>query len=54
MLTVYRLLLYLYPPAHRCEFSEEMLAVLSEAQTEAWKKTSSCAAGSALTRSKAS
>jgi hypothetical protein len=37
MLTVYRLLLYLYPPAHRCEFSEEMLAVLGEAQTEAWK-----------------
>jgi hypothetical protein len=38
MLTVYRLLLYLYPPAHRSEFSEEMLAVLGEAQTEAWKK----------------
>ena len=38
MLTIYRLLLYLYPQAHHCEFSEEMLAVFGEARTEAWKK----------------
>jgi len=37
MVIVYRLLLYLYPQAHRCEFGEEMLAVFGEARTEAWK-----------------
>jgi hypothetical protein len=38
MLTVYRLLLYLYPRAHRCEFGEEMLAVFGETRTDARKK----------------
>jgi len=37
MFTVYRFLLYLYPPAYRSEFGEEMLAVFCAAQTEAWK-----------------
>jgi hypothetical protein len=38
MFSVYRILLYLYPPACRSEFGEEMLAVFRAAQTEAWKK----------------
>jgi hypothetical protein len=38
MLIVYRLLLYLYPPAHRSEFGDEMLTVFRATQTEVWKK----------------
>jgi len=39
MLTLCRYLLYLYPPAHRCEYGEEMAAVLCERRAE------SCHAG---------
>ncbi len=35
MLTACRYLLYLYPPAHRKEFGEEMMTVLCERRTEA-------------------
>jgi hypothetical protein len=38
MLALYRNLLYLYPPAHRREFCEEMMAVFEEAEREAWQK----------------
>lgn len=38
MLLLYRCLLHLYPPAYRCEFAEEMIAVFREAQTETWQK----------------
>jgi len=38
MTTLYRSLLYLYPPAHRREFGEEMMAVFAEAKREAWQK----------------
>src|SRR5713226_2053537 len=38
MLSLYRFLLRLYPPAYRHEFGAEMLAVFREAQTETWKK----------------
>ena len=34
MLTLHRSLLHLYPAAYRCEYGEEMLAVLSEVQAE--------------------
>ena len=30
MLLLYRYLLHLYPPAYRCEFGEEMIAVFRE------------------------
>jgi hypothetical protein len=36
MLSLCRYLLYLYPPAHRCEYDEEMVAVLRERQAESW------------------
>ena len=36
MLSFCRYLLYLYPPAHRLEYGEEMVAVLCERQTESW------------------
>lgn len=39
MLLLYRYLLRLYPPAYRCEFAEEMIAVFREAQTETWQKS---------------
>ncbi len=39
MLLLYRCLLHLYPPAYRCEFAEEMIAVFREAQTETWQKS---------------
>ena len=39
MLLLYRYLLHLYPPAYRCEFGEEMIAVFREAQTETWHKS---------------
>jgi hypothetical protein len=35
MLRVYRSLLFLYPPAYRCAFGDEMLAVLAEIELEA-------------------
>ncbi len=38
MLLLYRCLLHLYPPAYRCEFAEEMIAVFREAQAETWQK----------------
>lgn len=38
MLAFYRALLRLYPAAYRCEFADEMLDVLSEAQGEFRKK----------------
>lgn len=34
MLALYRLLLSLYPAAFRCEFGEEMMAVVCEAETD--------------------
>ncbi len=34
MLSLCRYLLYLYPPAHRLEYGEEMLAVLRQRQME--------------------
>jgi hypothetical protein len=37
MLRLYRSLLYLYPPAYRCEFADEMMLVLSEVQKEIGK-----------------
>jgi len=37
MLRLYRSLLYLYPPAYRCEFAGEMMLVLSEVQKEIGK-----------------
>lgn len=40
MLTVYRLLLRVYPSAHRSEFGEEMLAVFRAVQSDARKKGS--------------
>ena len=36
MLALCRYLLYLYPPAHRLEYGEEMVAVLCERQAESW------------------
>ena len=39
MLLLYRYLLHLYPPAYRCEFGEEMIAVFREAQTESGQKS---------------
>jgi hypothetical protein len=36
MLSFCRYLLYLYPPAHRLEYGEEMVAVLRERQAESW------------------
>jgi hypothetical protein len=39
MVIVYRLLLYLYPPAHRSEFGEEMLAVFRALQAEISKES---------------
>ena len=36
MLSFCRFLLYLYPPAHRLEYGEEMVAVLRERQAESW------------------
>jgi hypothetical protein len=36
MLSFCRYLLYLYPPAHRLEYGEEMVAVLCERQAESW------------------
>jgi hypothetical protein len=39
MLLLYRCLLHLYPPAYRCEFAEEMIAVFREAQTETRQKS---------------
>ncbi len=36
MLAFCRYLLYLYPPAHRIEYGEEMVAVLCERQRELW------------------
>ncbi len=38
MLSLYRFLLRLYPPAYRDEFGAEMLAVFGDAQAETWKK----------------
>ena len=38
MFSVYRSLLYLYPPAQRHEYGEEMLAALREVQSEAAKQ----------------
>jgi hypothetical protein len=38
MLALYRSLLYLYPPAHRRQFCEEMTAVFEEAKREAWQR----------------
>ena len=38
MLTACRYLLYLYPPAHRKEFGEEMMTVLCERQAEALER----------------
>jgi len=38
MFSLYRSLLYLYPPAHRYEYGEEMMAVFVELETETWKK----------------
>lgn len=35
MLSVYRCLLYLYPPDYRSEFGDEMIGVFSEAESEA-------------------
>lgn len=43
MLLFYRTLLRFYPPAHRCEFGDEMMDVLSDAQREIRK-------GNAMTR----
>ena len=37
MLRLCRALLYLYPPAYRCEFTDEMMLVLSEVQKEIGK-----------------
>jgi hypothetical protein len=39
MLRLYRSLLYLYPPAYRCEFADEMMLVLSEVQKEIGQHT---------------
>jgi hypothetical protein len=39
MLRLYRSLLYLYPPAYRCEYADEMMVVLSEVQEEIGKHT---------------
>jgi hypothetical protein len=36
MLSFCRYLLYLYPPSHRLEYGEEMVAVLCERQAESW------------------
>lgn len=36
MLSLCRYLLYLYPPAHRFEYGEEMVSVLCERQAESW------------------
>jgi len=36
MLSFCRYLLYLYPPAHRIEYGEEMAAVLCQRQAESW------------------
>jgi len=44
MLVLYRTLLNLYPAAYRCEFSEEMMDVLSEVHTER-RKNSALARG---------
>lgn len=38
MLALYRALLHLYPPAHRYEFGEEMLEVLSNVQADSRKR----------------
>lgn len=38
MLPLYRSLLHLYPAAYRCEYGEEMMAVLSEVQAEIERK----------------
>jgi len=38
VLSLYRFLLRLYPPAYRDEFGAEMLAVFGDAQAETWKK----------------
>jgi hypothetical protein len=38
MLTLYRIMLYLYPVAYRNEFGEEMIEVFQEAKSEAWQK----------------
>ena len=38
MLAFYRILLSLYPAAYRCEYGDEMMDVLSEAQGEIHKK----------------
>ena len=47
MLGLYRSLLYLYPAAHRSEYGEEMLEVLSEVQAEIRKKSAPERAGCA-------
>jgi hypothetical protein len=39
MLRLYRSLLYLYPPAYRSEFADEMMLVLSEVQKEIGQHT---------------
>jgi hypothetical protein len=39
MLAFYRSLLYLYPAAHRCEYSKEMMEVLAEVQAETRKQS---------------
>lgn len=44
MLRVYRSLLYLYPPAYRSAYGEEMLSVLSEVQAEIREKRASARA----------
>jgi hypothetical protein len=39
MLSLYRSLLYLYPPSYRTEYGEEMVAVFHELQTEILKQS---------------
>ena len=39
MLSLCRYLLYLYPPAYRLEYGEEMVAVLCERQMESWNSS---------------
>jgi hypothetical protein len=38
MLVLYRRLLRLYPPAYRCQYGEEMVAVFLDAKSDAWEK----------------
>jgi hypothetical protein len=38
MLALYRRLLRLYPPAYRCEYGDEMLAVFLDAQADVWNQ----------------